>query len=215
MTIALNAFSRAQFDVSDVIRRAQGDLVGAFGLDPSECPYRIITSHSYWHLRDYGGEDQSPSLLIIAAPIKKPYIWDLTPSTSSIRFCLRQGLHVQLLEWLSASSHAGNYGIDDYVLAISEAVATSTATAKGAKPHMIGHSLGGTLAAIYGAFQPESIKVSCFWARHSVSSRRRVSFVTPLFHWFRRRFQRTSHFRGHSCRTRARWHLQIHLFGRA
>ena len=158
MTIALNAFSRAQFDVSDVIRRAQGDLVGAFGLDPSECPYRIITSHSYWHLRDYGGEDQSPSLLIIAAPIKKPYIWDLTPSTSPIRFCLRQGLHVQLLEWVSASSHAGNYGIDDYVLAISEAVATSTAIAKGAKPFMIGHSLGGTLAAIYGAFQSESIK---------------------------------------------------------
>ena len=158
---------------------------------------------------------KSPSLLIIAAPIKKPYIWDLTPSTSSIRFCLRQGLHVQLLEWLSASSHAGNYGIDDYVLAISEAVATSTATAKGAKPHMIGHSLGGTLAAIYGAFQPESIKVSCFWARHSVSSRRRVSFATPLFHWSHGTFPRTSHFRVHSCRRRARSHLQIHLFGRA
>ena len=158
MTIALNALSRAQFDVSDVIRRAQGDLVGAFGLDPSECPYRIITSHSYWHLRDYGGEDQSPSLLIIAAPIKKPYIWDLTPSTSPIRFCLRQGLHVQLLEWVSASSHAGNYGIDEYILAISEAVASFTAIAKGAKPYMVGHSLGGTLAAIYAAFQPESIK---------------------------------------------------------
>ena len=59
---------------------------------------------------------------------------------------------------MSASSHAGNYGIDDYVLAISEAVATITATAKGAEPYMIGHSLGGTLAAIYAAFQPKSIK---------------------------------------------------------
>ena len=156
MTIAPNALTRAQFDVSDVIRRAQGDLVGAFGLDPRECPYRTITSHSYWRLRDYGGEDQSPSLLIIAAPIKKPYIWDLTPSTSPIRFCLRQGLHVQLLEW--ASSHVGNYGIDEYVLAISEAVATITAIAEGAKPYMMGHSLGGTLAAIYGAFQPETIR---------------------------------------------------------
>jgi polyhydroxyalkanoate synthase subunit PhaC len=155
---ALDALNRAQFDVSDVIRRAQGDLIGAFGLDPSECPYRIIISHPYWRLRDYGGEDQSPSLLIIAAPIKRPYIWDLSPSTSSIGFCLRQGLHVQLLEWVPASSHTGNYGIDEYVLAISEAVATSTAIAKGAKPSMIGHSLGGTLAAIYGAFQPETIK---------------------------------------------------------
>ena len=119
MTIALNALIRAQFDVSDLIRRAQGNVVGAFGLDPSECPYRTNTSHSHWCLRDYGGEDQSPSLLIIAAPIKKPYIWDLTPPTSFIRFCLRQGLHVQLLEWLSAASHVGNYGLDEYVLAIS------------------------------------------------------------------------------------------------
>lgn len=148
MTVALDALNRAQFDVSDVIRRAQGDLIGALGLDPSECPYRTITSHSYWCLRDYGGDDQSPSRLIIAAPIKRPYIWDLTTSTSSIHFCLRQGLHVQLLEWMPASSHTGNYGIDEYVRAISEAVATSTAIAKDAKPFMIGHSLGGTLAAI-------------------------------------------------------------------
>ena len=158
MTITLNALTQAQFDVGDVIRRAQGDLAGAFGLNPSECLYRTITSHSYWCLRDYGGGDQSASLLIIAAPIKKPYIWDLTPSISSIRFCLHQGLHVHLLEWMSTSSHAGNYGIDECVLAISEAVATITAIAKGAKPCMIGHSLGGTLAAIYGAFQPETIK---------------------------------------------------------
>jgi polyhydroxyalkanoate synthase subunit PhaC len=154
----LNALNRAQFDVSDVIRRAQGDLVGAFGLNPTECPYRTITSRSHWRLRDYGGKDQSPSLLIIAAPIKKPYIWDLTPSTSPIHFCLSQGLHVQLLEWVPTSSRAGNYGINEYVLAISEAVETITTIGKGARPCIIGHSLGGTLAAIYGAFQPETIK---------------------------------------------------------
>jgi polyhydroxyalkanoate synthase subunit PhaC len=113
VTIGLDALNRAQFDVSDVIRRAQGDLVGAFGLNPSECPYQTITSRSHWRLSNYGGQDQSPSLLIIAAPIKKPYIWDLTPATSPIRFCLRQGLHVQLLEWVPASSHSGNYGIDE------------------------------------------------------------------------------------------------------
>ena len=154
----LNALNRAQFDVSDIIRRAQGDVVGALGLNPNECSYQTIASHPHWRLRDYEGEDQSRSLLIVAAPIKRPYIWDLTPATSAIRFCLRQGLHVHLLEWLPASPHAGNCGIDDYVLAIAEAAEMITTAAQGEKPCLIGHSLGGTLAAIYGAFLPESIR---------------------------------------------------------
>jgi len=76
----LNALRRAQFDINDILRRAQGDVVGAFGLDPQESPHQIITSGAHWRLRDYGGNDRSRSLLIIAAPIKRPYIWDLTPS---------------------------------------------------------------------------------------------------------------------------------------
>jgi polyhydroxyalkanoate synthase subunit PhaC len=154
---AINALRRAQFDVSEIIRRAQGDVVGAFGLNPQESPHQIITSRTHWRLRDYGGDDRSRSLLIIAAPIKRPYIWDLAPPISAIRFCLRQGLYVQLLEWMPASPNAGNCGLDEYVLAISEAVATITTAAQGAKPSLIGHSLGGTLAAMYGALFPESI----------------------------------------------------------
>jgi poly[(R)-3-hydroxyalkanoate] polymerase subunit PhaC len=46
----------------------------------------------------------------------------------------------------------------EYVHAISEAVATITTAAQGAKPYLIGHSLRGTLAAIYGAFLPETIE---------------------------------------------------------
>src|SRR5262249_12351602 len=92
------------------------------------------------------------------APIKRPYIWDLAPSISSIRFCLQQGLYVQLLEWKPASPNGGNCGLDEYVLAISEAVATLTTAAQGAKPSLIGHSLGGTLSAIDGPLLAESIR---------------------------------------------------------
>ena len=99
----LNALRRTQFDVSDVVRRTQGNIAGVLGLDPHECPYEVIISRGYWRLRDYGGNDRSRSLLIIAAPIKRPYIWDLAPSISTIRFCLRRGLSIQLLEWMPAS----------------------------------------------------------------------------------------------------------------
>src|SRR6185436_3748091 len=35
---ALNAVRRAQFGVTDILRRLQGDAIAAFGLGPSECP---------------------------------------------------------------------------------------------------------------------------------------------------------------------------------
>jgi polyhydroxyalkanoate synthase len=157
MDTVLSGLQRAQFNVSDIFRRAQGDAVGSLGLDPSECPYQIVTSQPHWRLRDYGGVDQSECLVIIAAPIKKPYIWDLAPSTSVIRYCLGEGLRVQLVEWMPASPRGENVGLDDCAQAIAEGVATVTAIARGAKPYIIGHSLGGTLAAIYSAFLPESI----------------------------------------------------------
>jgi hypothetical protein len=45
---ALDALRRAQFGVADVLRRTQGNAIGAFGLDPSECAYRVVASDSYW-----------------------------------------------------------------------------------------------------------------------------------------------------------------------
>ncbi len=158
MATAPDALQRVHFIISDILRRAQGDVVGAFGLDPNECPYQLIASRPHWCLRDYGGENRAQSLLIVAAPIKRPYIWDLAPSISVIRSCLNNGLHVRLLEWTPASSQTANIGIDDCVLAISEGVARATAAAQGTKTHLIGHSLGGTIAAIYAAVLPESIR---------------------------------------------------------
>src|SRR6516162_1338697 len=61
---ALNALRRAQFDVSDIIRRAQGDIVGAFGLDPKESPHQIITSRAHWRLRD---AQSAACIMVVAA----------------------------------------------------------------------------------------------------------------------------------------------------
>ena len=116
---ALDAF-RTVFGAVDVLRRIQGDAIASFGLGPSECAYRVVASAPYWRLRDYGGQETSRSLFIVAAPIKRPYIWDLAPSVSAIRYCLRAGLHVYLLEWLPASRHTSNNGLTECALAISE-----------------------------------------------------------------------------------------------
>jgi polyhydroxyalkanoate synthase len=165
-------FALAPFAIGDVLRSAQGEVLAAFGLGPNECPYRIIASGLYWRLRDYAGDASANALLVVAAPIKRPYIWDLAPSVSAIRRCLRQRLHVFLLEWLPASSRSGNIGLDENVQAIADCIARISSQSEGLKPFLAGHSLGGTLAAIFAATAPASIRGllllgACFQPRKS------------------------------------------------
>jgi polyhydroxyalkanoate synthase len=157
MAITLNALPWAPFAMTDILRRAQGEAIEAFGLGPNECPYRVIAAGPHWRLRRYGHNGTGQSLLVVAAPIKRPYIWDLSPSVSAISYCLQQGLDVYLLEWLPALRRLGNNGLDEYALAISQSAATICSNRPAARPVLIGHSLGGTLAAIASALTPESV----------------------------------------------------------
>src|SRR5208283_4718668 len=104
---ALDGIRRVQFETADILRRAQGRTLQAVGFGPDECPYRVIASGPFWVLRDYGKDNAMQSALIVAAPIKRAYIWDLAPSASAIRYCLKEGLRVRLLDWLPASRTTG------------------------------------------------------------------------------------------------------------
>ena len=143
----------------DLLRRMQGDALGLLGLGPVECDYRIVASGARWRLRRYAESDAGPPLLIVAAPIKRPYIWDLVPEVSAIRRCLEGRLAVYLLEWLPPRASDGSAGLEAYAgQAIEEAVAGCCHEAGGAKPFLIGHSLGGTLAAIFAAIEPSAVR---------------------------------------------------------
>jgi polyhydroxyalkanoate synthase len=147
---------RALFIMSDLLRRAQGQTLEAFGLGPKECPYDVVASGAFWRLRDYGKPAPSQPVLIVAAPIKRAYIWDLAPSASAIHYILHQGFHVHLLEWLPVEATDEN-GLAECAASISECVARISRRCAGAKTFLMGHSLGGTLAAIFAASEPESI----------------------------------------------------------
>ena len=154
---APGALYRAYFTLFDVLRRGQADVLDALGFGAEECRYEIMESGPYWRLRDYAAQHKGPSLLVVAAPIKQPYIWDLAPSASAIRYLLKHALHVHLLEWLPERPGSENIGLDEYVEAISQCCAKIT-RAKSGMPFLIGHSLGGTLAAISSALMPGRIK---------------------------------------------------------
>ena len=98
----------------DAFRRMQGDALDAFGFGPIECPYSVLASDTRWRLRQYSGGDPHSSLLIVAAPIKQPYIWDLLPGVSVVRHCRSRGLRVYLLEWTPPSCSNRNIGLAEY-----------------------------------------------------------------------------------------------------
>jgi polyhydroxyalkanoate synthase len=147
----------AHFAMMDRLRRAQGNALDALGLGPRECAFRLVSSGLHWRLRAYGGPEAAPTLILVPAPIKRPYIWDLTPSVSAVRYCLDHGFRVYLLEWMPPEGDGPDLDAcaGD---AIGACVATASEHAKGAVPFLIGHSLGGTLAAIYCALEPQSVK---------------------------------------------------------
>ena len=148
---------RWQFAIADTLRRAQADALG-FALGPSECRYTILASGPYWRLRDYGKRNGSQALLVVSSPIKRPYIWDIVPNQSAVRYCLRRGYRVCLVEWTQPKARDANLGLQDYVTAIAACAARLSVVIGNSKHFVIGHSLGGTLAAMFSASEPESVR---------------------------------------------------------
>jgi polyhydroxyalkanoate synthase len=153
----MDAFGQAQFALLDDTRRARGNVLAALGFGPVECAYGVIASGPRWVLREYAGAAARVSVLIIAAPIKRPYIWDLAPPISAIGYLLAHGLGVHLLEWTPPQTGDRSVGLDDCVDTIATCLSRVPRDAGGASPVLIGHSLGGTLAAIFAAFDPRRV----------------------------------------------------------
>src|SRR5262245_26870372 len=131
----MDGIRQTYFTIMDEIRRAQADVLGAYGLGQVECDHRILASGPHWCLRAYAPAGGWASVLIVAAPIKRPYIWDIDPTRSAIRYCLDQRLSVYLIEWRPAKPGQGTAGLDEYAdQAISECVARAENHARGRKP---------------------------------------------------------------------------------
>jgi polyhydroxyalkanoate synthase len=123
----------------DTLRQVQGNGLGLLGLGPTESDYRIVATGASWRLRAYFGAVAGPPLLIVAAPIKRPYIWDLANSVSVVRTCLQGRLRVYLLEWMPPSRDHKDAGLADYATrSVSEAVAAVAQKTGGARPFVMG-----------------------------------------------------------------------------
>jgi polyhydroxyalkanoate synthase len=157
-------FSRSRLDPPDAafwvqtdqLRRACGILLDQLGLGPVESPWRTAFAGNGVRLRAYHREGGGPALVIVSAPIKRPYIWDLSPDVSVVRRGLERGWRVFLIEWLEREEE--DHGLADYAdRLIVDCIDAIRAETNLSRVTLVGHSIGGTLAAVCGAIHPERV----------------------------------------------------------
>lgn len=141
------------FEQLDRMRWMQASMLDAVGLRLPETPYRTVHRGTGVALRRYGSDGEGgPPVLIVPAPIKRPYIWDLAPEVSAVRRCVDLGARVYLAEWGPAPPR---YGLAEY----ADRLILDCLDAAGAeRAVLLAHSLGGLFAAVFAALHPERVQ---------------------------------------------------------
>lgn len=144
----------------DSLRRGQRRLLDLLGTVSDQCPYRVVLRKPEMDLRAYReNEGSGPVLLIVPAPIKRSYIWDLAPWASVVGEALRAGIRVFLIDWKESRGKPSTAGLADYADEfIDESLRAIEEETGIHEVFLTGHSLGGTLSAIFASLHPFSIR---------------------------------------------------------
>ncbi|GAB3550268.1 hypothetical protein GCM10027343_33170 [Noviherbaspirillum agri] len=151
------------FESLDKARRQRGAAMDRLGYGPRESPSTTVLSVPGLRLRRYDNpagvhDDNAPVALIVPAPIKRHYIWDLSPERSVVQHALRQGMRVYLIEWEDPAGPTSQYGLQEYgCTLIDECVEAIHPRGPEKKVFLLAHSLGGVFAAIYAALRGERV----------------------------------------------------------
>ena len=141
--------------LNDSLRRSLGTLMDDAGFAPQQASWHVVLDQPNLRLRHYDQRSGTAGpVLIVPAPIKRPYIFDLLPEVSVIRRLGDAGFSVYLIEWHEDGSTTGGLGesVDSLRTALEK-----IGKLHGRAPNLIGHSLGGTLAAILAATDPNRV----------------------------------------------------------
>lgn len=157
--LVAQAISWPFYESVDAMRRSIGAWLDGGPSARRETPHRIVHAEAGVSLRGYDASDGGPAVLLVPAPIKGAYIWDLLPRASVVRYLLRRGLRVYVVDWSRPTLREHGLGLADYADRLLAACVDAIERETGERGVLLAaHSLGGTFAAIFAALHRDRIR---------------------------------------------------------
>ena len=95
---------------------------------------------------------QQRPLMVVPPQINKFYVFDLAPEKSMFRFILKQGIQLFAVSWRNPTAEQRDWGMNEYIQALTEAVAAIQAITGQPDINLMGACSGGITASILAGF---------------------------------------------------------------
>ena len=121
----------------------------------------VILEKQTLHLHHFPHKNVQQKIPILILPPKAGNhcnLADFAPDQSLVRVFQQHGFDVYVTEWLSATYHDKDLGIEDYINMTDDAVKAICEKSGASKVHIVGQCQGGWQAAIYCSLFPQKIK---------------------------------------------------------
>ncbi|WP_431276080.1 alpha/beta fold hydrolase [Variovorax ureilyticus] len=118
-------------------------------------PGAVVHRHAMLELIEYKAQTKTvhgTPLFIVPPQINKYYIWDLAPGRSLIEHLVQQGFQVFVVSWFDPGPEQSEWGLQDYVLALEDAMQAVREISRSPQMHVLGACSGGITSAALLAY---------------------------------------------------------------
>jgi polyhydroxyalkanoate synthase len=130
------------------------------GVEPSRLPKDVVygdgTAALYRFRAEPGAADRLP-VLLVPSMINRWYVLDLDEGSSVVAAILGAGLDTFVLDWGAVADEDRYLSWDDVVAKVARAVRRTLRNTGHDELALLGYCMGGTLAAIHTALEPDTV----------------------------------------------------------
>jgi polyhydroxyalkanoate synthase subunit PhaC len=123
-------------------------------------PHDVVFAENKWRLLRYRSDARTAKTPVLLVPslINRHYVLDLLPGKSFAEYLVQQGFDVFVIDWGTPTDEDRFVTFEDIVVRyLGRAIRVATRVSGAPKVNVLGYCLGGTLAVIHAALEPERI----------------------------------------------------------